>query len=192
MVPVRERFPSARLVLAANLAKEEDVESCEELCRGLGLDDCVDIRLGTPFSDIPDLLSTANVTVAPRPDCPGFPVKLLNYMAAGRAIVVPEGSAKGLEDGRTALVVRDHDWEAMGEAIARLLDDPELAAEIGGNALSWVQENFSWSSLSLRVEKLYSDVLGREVTSTSTSTSPSTSTSTSPSTSTSTSTQTTS
>src|SRR5260370_7497596 len=94
------------------------------------------------LSDLPDYLAAATVAVAPRPECPGHPIKLLNYMASGKPIVCFAGGAKGLTHMHDALVVPDHDWQAMGDAILGFLRNPELAEKLGGNARRNPIENF--------------------------------------------------
>jgi glycosyltransferase involved in cell wall biosynthesis len=112
------------------------------------------------FEEVPEVLAAADVAVVPRPHCPGFPVKLLNYMAAARAIVVFEGSANGLQHMKHALVVRDHDWNAMVRAIVSLLCDRELAQELGRTARRWADENLSWPSVAARIEEIYYGLVG--------------------------------
>ena len=63
----------------------------------------------------------------PRVECPGLPQKLLNYMAAGKAIVSFAGSAKLLEHEVTGLIVPNRDIAAFAKAIVRLSDDPTLS-----------------------------------------------------------------
>ena len=48
------------------------------------------------LKDLPSYLALADVCVVPRPECPGHPVKLLNYMLAGKPIVSFAGGAKGV------------------------------------------------------------------------------------------------
>lgn len=77
---------------------------------------------------------SARVLVNPRVDSPGYPLKLLNYMAAGRAIVSFAGSAKELIHGVDCWMVADGDIDGLTTALAMMLDRPELARELGANA----------------------------------------------------------
>lgn len=95
----------------------------------------------------------------PRPSLPGFPVKLLNYMAAGKAIVTFEGSAKGLENMYNAIVVKNDDWEGFGRGILLLVKDPELAKSLGNNAKTTVKGTFEWAMLVKKIEKIYQEIL---------------------------------
>ncbi|HZC03290.1 MAG TPA: glycosyltransferase, partial [Gammaproteobacteria bacterium] len=111
------------------------------------------------FAEIPLFLAAADVTVVSRPQCPGVPIKLLNYMAAGKPIVVFEGSAKGLQHLHHALVVPDHDWRALGYGILTLIQDPASAARLGRNARQWADEQFSWGTIVGQIEQVYYELI---------------------------------
>jgi len=155
MTIVKEKIANARLLIVANVAKERDMKDCWTMIRELNLQGYVDIISNRPFEEIPLFLAAADVTVVCRPNCPGFPVKLLNYMAAGKAIVVFEGSAKGLQTMR-------HDWQALGQGIITVLQDPVFAQTLGRNSRQWVSENLSWPNLAEKIEKIYFDLLERQ------------------------------
>ena len=68
----------------------------------------------TGLEDLPSYLALADVCVVPRPECPGHPVKLLNYMLAGKPVVAFAGGAKGVRHLHDAFIVPNHDCEAPG------------------------------------------------------------------------------
>lgn len=159
MGKVLAQVPAARLVLAANLSRDEDVARVRAQARELGIADrVVLVPVGTP-DELPPLLAAADVTVCPRPACPGFPVKLLNYMAARKAIVTFQGSAKGLRHRETAFVAEDHHWEGLAEGIVALLEDRGLAAALGERARAAIAGRFDWPSLAGRIEEVYHRML---------------------------------
>lgn len=86
------------------------------------------------FSVVRRWMAHADVLVCPRRSWSGFPIKLLNYMASGRAVVVAEGSAKGVVDGETGLVFRNGDAEDLAAALRRLAHDSALRARLGACA----------------------------------------------------------
>lgn len=79
-------------------------------------------------------MAAADVLVCPRSSWSGFPIKLLNYAASGRPIVVARSAAKGLEHEVSALVVGDDAPDAMVAAIVRLWADPECGRRLGARA----------------------------------------------------------
>jgi glycosyltransferase involved in cell wall biosynthesis len=106
------------------------------------------------------LLAAADVAVCPRIACFGFPIKLLNYMAAGKAIVVARGSAKCISHLEDGLVAGD-DAGMIAEGILRLLRDSELAHRLGEAARHTVESRYRWSHAVRRVERCYDRLVGR-------------------------------
>ncbi len=155
----RAQMPEAVLMVVSPLANDPELEVNQELARELGLD----VIWAGPHAleELPDYLACADVTVTPRCDCPGHPIKLLNYMAAGKPTVCFAGSAKGVTHGVEAWIVADHDWQALGEGMALLLRERELAERLGESARRAVLERFDWRRLCERVEEVYERVLAR-------------------------------
>ena len=102
----------------------------------------------------------ADVTVVPRPECPGHPVKLLNYMLAGKPTVSFAGGAKGVRHLHDAFIVPNHDCEALGRGIITLLKDHKFASELGANARVTVLSDFDWRQICRKIERIYDHVLG--------------------------------
>ena len=156
---VVDKIGDARLLIVANIAKEQDLQDCWAMIEELGLQGHVDIITNSPFEEVPLFLAAADVAVLPRPFCPGLPVKLLNYMAAEKAIVTFEGSAKGLKHMENAFLVKDHDWESMGRSINYLLSNPTVSKMLGEKAQDFVLKNYAWDVITEKIEKLYYGLL---------------------------------
>lgn len=154
--------PEALLMVVSPLANAVDVSKNRDLAAALGVSNSVLWVESQNLNDLPDFLAAADVTVIPRPDIPGYPLKLLNYLAARKPVVCFEGAAKGVSNLYDALVVPDHDFDAMGRAIARLLREPALAAQLANNGYHTVLENFDWEILCTEIECVYSRALGVE------------------------------
>jgi glycosyltransferase involved in cell wall biosynthesis len=86
-------------------------------------------------------------------------MKLLNYMAEGKAIVAAAGSAKGLVDGETGLVVPDDDADAFADAVVRLLRDGAARARLGRAARASVEDHAAWDNVLDRIETVYHRVV---------------------------------
>lgn len=80
-------------------------------------------------------------------------------MAAGKAIVTFEGSAKGLKNMYNAVTVKNDDWEGFGKGILMVVKNPELARGLGRNAKASINGAFDWSTLAKKIEKIYQKIL---------------------------------
>ena len=158
---VVDRIKDAVLLVVGNIINPKDLDDHMRLTVDLGLKNNVIFTEECPLDEIPYFLASADVTVVPRPFCPGFPVKLLNYMAAGKAIVTFEGSEKGLINMHNAIIVKGYDCEGFGKAIITLINDPELSERLGVNAKKAIKGNFDWSTLAIRIEEIYYKILNR-------------------------------
>jgi glycosyltransferase involved in cell wall biosynthesis len=152
---VRRQSSDAVLMIVSPIPHEPDRFVNEELGHQLGLGDSVRWIGPHTLEELKDYLALATVCVVPRPDCPGHPIKLLNYMTAARPIVCFTSAGKGVTHLHDALLVADHDWQQMGEAIGRLLREPDLAARLAANARATALQNFDWRMLCRTVVSVY-------------------------------------
>jgi glycosyltransferase involved in cell wall biosynthesis len=153
---IRERCADARLLIVTG----SSFDPYEKLSRDLGIREAVILR-DDPFEGIPSLLAGADVAVSPRADGEGVPQKILNYMAAGKAIVAFAGSAGPIEDGRTGLCAEKGSPGALASAVLRLLDDGDLARRLGEAARARARDELSWDAAAVRVEEVYRQLLAR-------------------------------
>jgi glycosyltransferase involved in cell wall biosynthesis len=158
---VSKQLPDAKLLMVSPLVSESHEREHKKMAERLGISDSIMWIAPHSLEDLPSYLAVADVTVVSRPECPGHPVKLLNYMLAGKPIVCFEGAAKGLRHLHDALIVPDHDCEALGNGIVTLLKDGELAAILGANARATVLANFDWRIICQRIEQIYHGLLGK-------------------------------
>ena len=149
-VRVRMAVPAARLVLVTHAA-------AGALGRVAGPG--VEIVRAASYDEVRARLEAADVAVSPRAERSGFPMKLLNYMAAGKAIVASAGSAKGLRDGVTGRVVPDGDEMAFAAAVIELLSDAGARARLGAAARRAVEDGRAWDGVLDRIEAIYRYVL---------------------------------
>ena len=96
-----------------------------------------------PYAEVvhtPDLdalkriLEEDAVFLCPRISWSGYPIKLLDAMAAGLPVVACASSAHPVVDGETGFVVEDGNAAQMAERCAALLDDQALRRKMGAAA----------------------------------------------------------
>jgi len=156
--------PDAKLVMVGD---GERRAAFERKIAQHGIQDSV-INVGAvPFQRVPELLSAADVAVSPHPShlpgTGGTPMKLAEYMAAGRAIVATrlDQISVIIEDQQTGLLVPPGDIDAFTKAVVTLLNDPVQRTRLGQNARRQAVEHHSWEQYAERLEETYLDILGR-------------------------------
>jgi glycosyltransferase involved in cell wall biosynthesis len=111
------------------------------------------------FDDLPAWLAAADICVAPYVQAPpgspfvNSPVKVFEYMAAGRAIVASRLGqiAHLLADGASGLLVTPGDGEALARAIRSLAGDPALRRRLGCAARDTAVTGYTWRANAARV-----------------------------------------
>lgn len=120
-----------------------------------------------PHDCMPAAIQAADICVAPldrsqRNIVQGcMPLKILEYMAAGQAIVASDLEAlRPLLNEENALLVPAEDPQALQQALTQLLEDVPLRQQLGAAAYESVQ-GWTWTQMQDKLRALY-HVLHRE------------------------------
>ena len=103
---------------------------------------------------IPGLVAGFDIALQPRVVTYASPLKLFEYMAAGKAIVAPDqpNIRETLTDGATALLFDTQEPQAMWQAICRLAVDPALRARLGAAARAEItRRDYTWRGNAERI-----------------------------------------
>jgi phosphatidyl-myo-inositol alpha-mannosyltransferase len=108
------------------------------------------------------LYRTADVFISPATGGESFGVVLLEAMAAGAPIVASDihGYKGVLKRGTQGLLVPPREPKALAAAIAQLLGDPALRAQMSTSGRARAEE-FSWERVTAKVEAYYGFVIRR-------------------------------
>jgi Glycosyltransferase len=130
----------------------------EELASELGITkNC----LFTGFrKDIPDIISMIDIGVLSS-HWEGLPLVVLEYMASSKPVISTNvsGLSEAIHDNINGFLVSPEDHEMLAQRINLLLDNKNLALEMGTNGCSIVREKFTEESMIRRIEALYTEVL---------------------------------
>jgi glycosyltransferase involved in cell wall biosynthesis len=158
---VRAQVPNATFVLvgadrANGLVTQENTDS---LLRSGALR----IVERQPRSEMAAYLAMADVLVSPRAYGGNLPLKIFDYLAAGRPIVatdIPTHRTVLAEDRAVLVAPRT---EAIAEGILGVLGDDIRARRLAAAARSYAQKHLGWNRFVESVEALYAEV-GRDAT----------------------------
>ncbi len=156
------------LEAVAKLRVERDVElvvvgkrrrggATDHAISRFGLSDAVRFVSGIDDAELVRLLNSAEVAVVPSL-YEGFSLPAIEAMACGTPLVATTGGALPEvvgSDGDTAVLVDPRDPSALAIGIARLLDEPALAARIGEAGCQRVLQRFTWASAAQRTVEVY-------------------------------------
>ena len=156
---LRQRDPDGRLLVVGDGAE------CERLQADLaarGLTEAAELTGAVGPDEVPGLLASMDVATAPYPprpagaDAPPFyfsPLKVYEYMAAGRAVVASRIGqlAELIEDGVTGVLCPPGDAGALAAALDRLRGAPGLRARLGEAARAAVRRDHIWAAVVRRI-----------------------------------------
>lgn len=130
------------------LGAGDALERMKHLAIQLGLDEDVEFGGWADDSRILSVLSTADVCLAPDPKSPlndrSTMIKVIEYMAMGRAIVSFDLAESRVTAGEAALYAPANDESAFADRIEQLLDHPELRMRLGETGRARVEGPLAW------------------------------------------------
>jgi glycosyltransferase involved in cell wall biosynthesis len=144
MARVKATRPDVRLLLAGG--QPDQIEAARAGAAALGLADVVVFAGERPSTEIPAFLEAADALVSPRSRGTNTPLKIYQYLRAGRPIVATRllTHTQVLDDEVAVLVEATADAFAAG--ILRAVDDPAAARAMGERAAHLAATKYSYEA----------------------------------------------
>jgi glycosyltransferase involved in cell wall biosynthesis len=153
---VRERIPAAMFVLVG--AENGSGTALRAQAASLIQAGALRIIDRQPRHEIPSYFSMAVVLVSPRSHGGNLPLKVFDYLAAGRPIVATDiPTHRTVLNQQRAVLVPPH-TRGLAEGILSLLLDPERAAHLGHAARAYAEERLGWNTFVGSLGQLYEEV----------------------------------
>lgn len=150
---VLSRAPNVRFLFIGGDHQEATVlfSGREDLLLGRNV-----VYLGRqPRERIRSYMAAADVLVSPRRDVGNVPLKIFDYMAAGKPIVASDTSShRAVINDTQALFVEDS-AESWADAICELISVPELGRRLAKNAADWARLNATEATFHAFVGRAY-------------------------------------
>lgn len=162
LVEIVRTLPETRLLLVGDGPARPFVE---QTIRRLNLEQSVTITGFVPHAKIPQLLAVADVVTVPYPQLPQemwfSPLKLYEYMAAGKAIVASAaGQIKNvIRHEENGLLVTPGDVAELAQACRHLVQNPAERQRLGQQAQREAETEHAWSRQVERLERVYEAAL---------------------------------
>jgi glycosyltransferase involved in cell wall biosynthesis len=152
---VRDKVSDAAFVIAGEGELEGSIRA---LAAELGLER--DVFFTGRCERLAEMLAVSEVCVLSSKS-EGFSNSILEYMGAGRAVVVTDvgGAREVVTDGETGYLIASGDDETMAARIVSLLDEPERARLMGERGRQLIERKFSSRAQLENTERLYERLL---------------------------------
>jgi glycosyltransferase involved in cell wall biosynthesis len=111
-----------------------------------------------PRHEIPSYLGLADILVSPRSHGGNLPLKVFDYLAAGRPIVATDiPTHRSVLDEKLAVLVQPTS-RGLADGIVSLLRDSERALRMGQAGRRYAEEHLGWNKFVTGLSDLYEDV----------------------------------
>jgi glycosyltransferase involved in cell wall biosynthesis len=155
--PVVAGNPQARFVIVGGTA--EQIEQRRRWLAERGSDQAVEF-IGTVDPDVlPDYLAAVDLLLSPRIAGTNTPLKILDYLKAGRAIVAIGSDANRLILDDDIALLTEPTSEAFATGIADLLKDDERRERFAASGRRLIEEQYNFTEFRRLIGRCYQEVL---------------------------------
>lgn len=156
---VLKRHPNLRYIIAGPW-DEDYYQKLKQLITNLNLDNTVVFSGPVSRDEVNELYSRCSIYVLMSRVIEtngrleeAFPITVLEASACGRPIIGSNtgGIPEAIEDGETGFLVPPEDVGMLEEKILFLLDNPNVADEMGRKGLKRIAEKFTWDTITKKI-----------------------------------------
>ena len=159
LASLRHRYPNLQLIFAGDGASRPDLE---QQAADLDLLPMVEFMGWIEPDRVPALLNSVTMVLMPSRR-EGMPLVAIQAAMMGRPIVACR--VAGLDEvvvhGETGLLIDREDSDGLTEAIAFLLEHPQVAQKMGQSARRFAKGIFDWQRVIAAYDELYRKLGGR-------------------------------
>ncbi|MCX2933318.1 glycosyltransferase family 4 protein [Mycobacterium sp. CVI_P3] len=156
---IRRRVADAALVIVGGGPYADELH---KLARHVGVSDAVVFTGAVPGAELAAHYAMADVFAMPCRtrgsglDVEGLGIVFLEASATGVPVVAGRsgGAPEAVQDGETGRVVDGRSTDEIADAVAELLTDPALAAQMGKAGRRWIESDWSWAARTARLSEL--------------------------------------
>jgi glycosyltransferase involved in cell wall biosynthesis len=134
----------------------------KRICTRFGLDDFVEFTGRVPDQQVKEILSTADLAVAPDPRDPLNDVstmnKIIEYMALEKALVCFDLREAKVSAGEAAIYAKPNDAKDFAVKIIELLEQPEKRKEMATYGRKRFLDSLAWDHQKKHLLRLYQEL----------------------------------
>ena len=155
LAALRNEFSAVHLIVIGKLKEQGDTE--KEL-QALQLTDVVQFKSGISNQQLVEEYAQASIAVVPSL-YEGFGLPAAEAMACGIPLICSDGGALPEVVGSAARLVAAGNVESLQGALAELLADESLRADLGAQGRAHILQQLSWDTVGKKIEHFYYQLL---------------------------------
>jgi glycosyltransferase involved in cell wall biosynthesis len=161
MSKIKEEHPGVYLHIVGEGNMEQ---SLKDLANKPGIEDKVIFHSYIPHENLATMYRKSRVFILPSVCMENAPLTLIEAMSQGTPVVTTNigGQAELVQDGFNGLLVNPEDPEDLAEKICNILDNPELAREMGERGRKIIEENHTPEKHLKKLIEIYELVIKNE------------------------------
>jgi glycosyltransferase involved in cell wall biosynthesis len=129
----------------------DSLQDLRDLAENLQLNGCVELTGFVSDEELQANLAAADICMDPDPSSPlndvSTWIKVMEYMASAKPIVAFDLKETRFSAGDAAMYVKPNNETEFAEAIAQLMDQPELQKEMGASGRRRVEDELQWGKV---------------------------------------------
>jgi polysaccharide biosynthesis protein PslH len=147
MLPlIRQKIPDVQVLVAGR-------QPPDELAKYPG------VQVLGLVPDIRTCLAQADVVIAPLRIGGGTRIKILEALAAGKAVVSTRLGAEGLKVTHGENILLADEPAEFADCVVHLLEQPALRSELGRNGRGLVEQHYDWDAATDRLDEVFRRVV---------------------------------
>lgn len=163
MAEVARAEPAAKLLIVVTIPSEKHENAIRLQAEQRKIAERVVLTDPQNLAGVRELLAAADVAVVPRPQAPGFPIKLLNYLDAGKPCVMfASSSSQGLHDRENICLASPDTGAALAVALLEVLRDANLRKRLAEQGSAFVRQHHDRRVMANQVCTAYRHILANE------------------------------
>nr|NQU90553.1 glycosyltransferase [Bacteroidota bacterium] len=157
---VLKSSPIARFVLIGG--KADEINKWKEVFRQQGILKAINFTGMVAPDEVPIILSASDILISPRTSGANTPLKLLDYLKAGRPIVATNAEANRLILNDDMAIITDPNPVSMASAIISLINDPGRRTAMGKKGKELYETKYNFRIFVEQLRECYQCVLNPE------------------------------
>ena len=155
---IHKDYPDTHLLLVGTGPEEERIKRQIDDC---DLQNNVTITGRIPHAQVPTYINMMDICIIPRHERYTSPVKLFEYMAMGKAVLVPayEAICEVVDHGRNGMLFEPGSEKDFLNVLTSMIDNKANLKNISENARNDVLQNYTWQNNALTIENEFNHLM---------------------------------